>query len=192
MRTPVSPRPARFVSPARLGVIALIGVAAALLSGCRSAEVEVQRPIRLGKAPTYAWTTSPPATDETLLRARNALDRALRERGLNPAPAGEARLEARVAVATGVRTRNYDPYFSHYLLDEVEEGTLVLSLHEPTTGRSLWRAESTAVLRVLRRGQGWTRVRMEETGEERTWPLEELAAAIADRLVEGQQDLVRR
>ncbi len=153
-----------------------------VLAGCApvTARHETAPDADLARVETYAWRGS--ADDEEAARFERTVDAGFAARGLRRVPVEDAELLARQELAVEERLIEKDPYFAHYVAEQVEFGTYTLTLSDARSDRGaggeLWRGEATARLRTTAHATGPGVLRFRETEEVRDWPVESLVEAV--------------
>ncbi|MCA8949411.1 MAG: DUF4136 domain-containing protein [Planctomycetes bacterium] len=155
-------------------------------TGCTGVTTERDPSFDFATVDTFAWRQSPSfvadvrTADDDLVLAE--LERTVNRRlaGLgkklvtaNPGIVVDARLQVTVEVQ-----RN-DPEWALYVAEKYEQAVLVLEFYDPSSRKSLWRAECRDRLRYTAHGIGTTRVKFTPVDEPRMWHI----ADMVDRLV---------
>jgi len=181
MRTPRRNPSAHGIRALSLGLLTLV-------ASCSSVEIEGAPRFRAHPGDRFAWSAPPPegaegAQDLPLKEVREAVERALVERGLVVSPLEEALLFLRTRATVDVVLRENHPYYDMNVAERFEDGTLAIELRDRESGELLWRGSNTRRLRTVETTMGgaaattWTR-----TDEVRDWPIEEEVERILDRL----------
>lgn len=168
-------------------------VPALALAACTGIRVssELAEPLAV-PAETTTWAFVPDTSVEPAEldeEVRSALATELTELGWQRAVGSAPDLWVAYRVEIKTRVRGLDPYFTFYTAEQVEAGSLVVELLEPTTLEVLWRGRGSSDLRVSGSLVGPYSPRLEPTDAEREWKVpdkvERIVAALADDLRTG-------
>lgn len=171
-------------------------VAAALLLACSCAGVKTESAegFSLGSIQTYAWRTEPSlvadeftSEDEVALESvRTAVAVELEALGLTEAEQrGEADALVVVRLQVTEQLQNNDRFFSLWVAEKWEEGTVLLELQEPASRRMLWRGEVRARIRYTARTMTSTPPRWTPTGEKRRWETNRMVRRLSSELADA-------
>lgn len=180
-----------------LAGVAMSCLVAAMAASCASVKIEGDADFRVEGGDTYYWDF-PLVSDPSGLGQpglpwddfSNAIESELSLLGVERAPRAEARWRLRLDLDVEVKYQNHDPYYSLYIAEKYEDGSVSLEWIDPSTGLTAWRSVSRHKLRDLERTMGgpvvhhWT-----PTGDPRDWHIDDVVTRILESVpIEATRD----
>lgn len=179
--------------PAALALALVAPLAASLLASCQSGGATV---LLEGETPalenrSYAWVderiekpadSAPVVDEEVEAEVRLLIDERLAARGFRQADEDDAGFLLTLRLDATLDTRQHDPYFAIYALEQFERGHLTLAALAPVSYQPFWIARSNIVLRATKRSMTRDTVTWIEVDEEREWDVPRLVKSVMETL----------
>lgn len=158
-------------------LVLTLGLGAA---GCAAVQVDYDPSFDFGAKHTWAWGSETVPYEEGMpyLDFRRAVEAELEALGLRESGPDQAALVFDFQLHVATKQQNNDPYFSAHVAKKYEEGTFALDVFEAESLRRVWRGEIRDRLRYVARAMNSYPPRFVNTGEPRTWEVENMVRSV--------------